>query len=374
MFALACIPECVLTLFCVFISSENTDSGKKYKLVEHNEEYVMESNNCLTDAMKPHFPPPFKNIKNRPKENVNHVVNSLKNTPLSEVAREAFFHARNVGLDTFIAGIQPARLEDGTEPVKMVPDYTENATLDSVFVPPTMSCSGAIPYGPDLYMPSMCTQDFSTNSTSQSFPSSLTPSPASTETVVSGLSSGHQQQPSSSSNPSSSESHGTGANYSPPSGYVSSPGELSMLPNHPISSQQLENHNYLQHSNDLWPTAVKSREPIYKNGSVSFHNNLNSTVTSTTPISPHNDFNISLPDSDLSVFDSLAAFDPLESDTLIGLEETSQQLASQKQCNNGFSPLDSSIDELIDQLIGEITAAEGGDVNSYSDIPTSSFI
>ena len=333
----------------------------------------MESNNCLSDEIKPHFPPPFKAMKNQPKENVNHVVNSLQNTPLSEVAREAFFHARNVGLDTFMAGIQPARLDDGTEPVKMVPDYTENATLDSVFVPPTMSCSGAIPYGPDLYMPSMYTQDVNANATSQSSPSSQVPNPASPEAIVSVLPSGHQQQPSSSSNPSSSD---TFVNSSPSSGYVSSPGELSVLPNHP-TSQQLESLNYLQHSKDSWPTAVKSREPVHKNGSVSFHNNLNSTASPTTSVLPHNNFDISLPDIDLSVFDSLTAFDPMESNTLVGLEETSQQLASQKQCNNGVSPFNytnSSIDELIDQLIGEIPAAEDDNVNSYPDIPTSSFM
>ena len=145
--------------------------------MEHSEEYVMESNNCLPDNFKKHFPPPLNTRQNQPKENVNPVITTLENTTLSEVAREAFFQACNVGMNTFTSGIQPARLDDGTEPVKMVPDYTENATLDSIFVPPTMSCSTQTPHGPDLYVPSLYAQSSSISSAPQSVASFLLPSP-----------------------------------------------------------------------------------------------------------------------------------------------------------------------------------------------------
>lgn len=165
--------------------------------MEHNEEYVMESNNCLADEIKPHFPPPLSAQKTQPREDENHVVKNLLDTPLSETAREAFFQARNIGLDTFMTGIQPARLDNGIEPVKMIPDYTENATLDNVFVPPTMNCTGAIPFGPDLYMPSLYADSSPSESTSlqsSTNPHSLVSNPDSSNTVKATLSSGYQQQ------------------------------------------------------------------------------------------------------------------------------------------------------------------------------------
>ena len=355
----------------LFCSSENFESGKKYKLIEHNEEYVMENNSCLTDEIKPHFPPPLSAMKNQPKGNVNHVVNSLQNTPLSEAAMEAFFHGRNMGLDTFVAGMQPARLDDGTEPVKLVPDYTDNPTLDSVFVPPTMSCSGTVPYGPDLYMPSMYVQNVSTNSASQSSAPSQASSPASIETVNSTL----QQPSTNSSNLLSSKTHYSyaSANHSPSSGYASSPGEPSVLPNPrttvPNSSQQLENHDYNNrqcNSSNSWPAAVNSYDLFHENDSVSLHNNLNDP----TSMPPCDNNNIPLPEIDPSIFDSLAGFTSAENNASTGLKQASQQKATQKQNNNGLSPFNytnSSIDDLIDQLIRE-TPAESDDVNSYPDL------
>ena len=352
-----------------FCSSENFESGKVYKLIEHNEEYVMESNNCLSDEIKPHFPPPLNAMKDRPKENVNHVVNSLQNTPLSEIAMEAFFHARNMGLDTFAAGMQPARLDDGTEPVKLVPDFTETPTLDSVFVPPTMSCSGAVPYGPDLYVPSVCAQNASTNSSPLSSAPSQESSPAAPiETLNSALPSRHQQQ--SSSNLLSSESH-TSASYSPSSsGYASSPGEPSIGPNRTTvttSSQQLENHDHLQYSNNSWPS--NSHDLFHENGSNLLHNNLNSLETPMS-IPLCDDINIPLPEIDPSIFDNLTGFNSAENNASTASEQATQQRPTLKQNNNGFSPFtyaNSSIDDLIDQLIREIPA-EGEDVNSYPDL------
>lgn len=352
-----------------FCSSESSESGKRYKLIEHNEEYVMESNNCLADEIKPHFPPPLDAMKDRPKENENHVVNSLQNTPLSEIAMEAFFHARNLGMDTFATGMQPARLDDGTEPVKLVPDFTENPTLDSVFVPPTMSCSGAVPYGPDLYVPSVCAQNVSTNSSPLSSAPSQEPN---SETLNSALSSIYQQQSTTnSSNLLSPESHhnSTSVSHSPSSGYASSSGELSVGHNHttvPTSSQQLENHDHLQYSNNSWPVNV--HDLFHENRSIPLHNNLNSSETPTS-IPPCDDINIPLPEIDPLIFDNLTGFNSGENNVSTGSKQGTQQSATHKQ-NNGFSSFayaNSSIDDLIDQLIKEIPA-EGDDVNSYPDL------
>lgn len=332
----------------------------------------MESNNCLSDQIKPHFPPPLNAMKNRPQENVNHVVNSLQNTPLSETAMEAFFHARNIGMDTFAAGMQPARLDDGTEPVKLVPDFTENPTLDSVFVPPTMSCSGAVPYGPELYVPSMSAQNASTSSSPLSSAPSQDSNPAPIEMLNSALSSRFQQESATSNSnllPSESHSSNSSASFSPSSGYASSPGEPSLGPNRtsvPTSSQQLENH--LQYSSNSLP--VNSHGLFHDNGSILLHNNnLNGSETPTS-IPLCDDINIPLPEIDPSIFDNLNGFSAAENHTPTGSKQAAQQRATLKQNNNGFSPFtyaNSSIDDLIDQLIKEIPA-EGDDVSSYPDL------
>ena len=51
-------------------------------------------------------------MKDQP--NADHIINGLHDTPLSDDAREAFFQAHNMGLDTFTTGIQPAIYEDET--------------------------------------------------------------------------------------------------------------------------------------------------------------------------------------------------------------------------------------------------------------------
>ena len=141
---------------CVFLicSKCSKDSGGtgKYKLVEHKENFIMESNSCLPDDLKQHYPVPTGS-KTKPQLNESHIINGLHDTSLSDDAREAFFQARNVGLDRYAAGIQPALTEDRTQPIKVFPDYTKNATLEDVFVPSTMSCNETIPYEPEMYAP-----------------------------------------------------------------------------------------------------------------------------------------------------------------------------------------------------------------------------
>ena len=132
---------------CVFsICCKCSGTTEKYKPVDHKEKQVMESNICLPDHLV------LTDIT-RPQLNENHIINGLHDTSLSDDAREAFFQARNVGLDRFMAGMQPALTEDGTQPIKVFPDYTKNATLEDIFVPSTVSCNETIPYGPEMYAP-----------------------------------------------------------------------------------------------------------------------------------------------------------------------------------------------------------------------------
>ena len=141
---------------CVFsiCSKCSKDSGGtgKYKLVEHKENFIMESNSCLPDDLKQHYPVPTGSTT-KPQLNESHIINGLHDTSLSDDAREAFFQARNVGLDRYAAGIQPALTEDRTQPIKVFPDYTKNATIEDIFVPSTMSCNETIPYEPEMYAP-----------------------------------------------------------------------------------------------------------------------------------------------------------------------------------------------------------------------------
>ena len=134
---------------CSKCSKDSGGTGK-YKLVEHKENFIMESNSCLPDNIKEHYPVPTGSTT-KPQLNENHIINGLHDTSLSDDAREAFFQARNVGLDRYAAGIKPALTEDGTQPIKIFPDYTKNATIEDIFVPSTMSCNETIPYGPEMY-------------------------------------------------------------------------------------------------------------------------------------------------------------------------------------------------------------------------------
>jgi len=68
-----------------------------------------------------------------------------------------------------MTGIQPAVTENRTHPVKIIPDYTENSTLEDIFAPPTMHCNKTVPYGPELYMPSSHSDNYrGTSPSSQS--------------------------------------------------------------------------------------------------------------------------------------------------------------------------------------------------------------
>jgi len=50
-----------------------------------------------------------------------------------------------MGIDAYITGIQPAVTEKMTHPVKIIPDYTENPTLENIFAPPTIDCNKTVP-------------------------------------------------------------------------------------------------------------------------------------------------------------------------------------------------------------------------------------
>ena len=172
---------------CTF-SKESGDKGG-YKIIEHKEKFVMESNSCLPDGIKPHFPQPAGMMSKH--FNTNHIIDGLHKTPLSDEAKEAFFHGRNMGVDTYTTGIQPAITEEGAQPLKIFPDYTQNATLKDVFVPSTMNNGKAIPYGPELYMPSIKvpsitpTNNSTTEQSTIAQPLSSVPSSSSAGSIVS---------------------------------------------------------------------------------------------------------------------------------------------------------------------------------------------
>ena len=135
---------------CVFsICCKCSGSTEKYKPVDQKEKQVMESSSCQPDH--PHHLVPTDITK--PQLNKNHIINGLQDTAPSDDAREASFQARNVGLDRFTSGMQPALTEDGTQPIKVFPDCTKNVTLEDIFVPSTMSCNETIPHGPEVYAP-----------------------------------------------------------------------------------------------------------------------------------------------------------------------------------------------------------------------------
>ena len=173
----------------------------------------MESNSCLPDYAKPHYPVPLT----KPQLNENHIINGLHDTSLSDDAREAFFQARNVGLDRFMAGMQPALTEDGTQPIKVFPDYTKNATLEDIFVPPTMSCNESISYGPEMYAPFSSTSN-NTIAPPVSYPLSSISSSAGSLVSISSEAGDHNHHSQ------------IQASYSPSSGYQSSPNMVSTSP------------------------------------------------------------------------------------------------------------------------------------------------
>ena len=230
-------------------SKDSSDTGK-YKLVEYKERYIKDSNSCLPDSIKPHFPPPTSVAKEQqPPE--NHIISGLHDTPLSDEAKEAFFQARNTRMETLTAGIKPALTEIGGQPLAVFPDYTENATLEDIFLPSTMTCNETVPYGPELYMPfSNANGNTAATTVSQQPPSRLSSSANSSvsasavsqppsrlsSSANSSVSAGAVSQPpsrlSSSANSSVSMTAEAGehnhynqlqASYSPSSGYQSSP-------------------------------------------------------------------------------------------------------------------------------------------------------
>lgn len=234
----------------------------KYKLVEHNENYVMESNSCIPDNYKSHFPQPTGVMKQRPNE--DHILNKLHDTPLSEDAREAFFQARNMGMDTFMTGIQPAVTENGAQPVKIIPDYTENPTLEDIFLPSTVNGNETIPYGLELYTPSS-----HANNRTTSFPASqsLLSLSSRSGSVASVFSEPHVFT--SSYNKTNQHHHSRDqANLSPSSGYQSSPNPQSTSsdsnPLEFLSSEELDNTDFDELINSLSSEPQKQTEPLKK--------------------------------------------------------------------------------------------------------------
>lgn len=247
--ACVCTYECYVLLIC------SKDSGDKagYKLVEHKENFVMDSNSCLPDAFKPHFPQPRGVMKEHPNE--SQITNGLH--PLSEDAREAFFQARNMGLDTFTTGIQPAILEDGTQPVKIIPDYMENAILEDIFVPSTMNNDKAIPFGPELYLPPVITNNNGTTEYPIVQPLSRVPSATDSAVSVSSDVTEHRHHQSQ-----------VQAAYSPSSDYQSSPNTHSTSPEsnllESLSPEQLNNADFEQLINVLSSAPQIETEPLRK--------------------------------------------------------------------------------------------------------------
>ena len=219
---------------------------EKYKLVEHKENFVMESNSCLPDYFKPYYPVPTGTKK--PQLNENHIINGLHDTSLSDDAKEAFFQARNVGLDRYMAGIQPALTEDGTQPIKVFPDYTENATLEDIFVPPTMSCNEIISYGPEVYSP-FSNASSSTLAPPVSYPLSKISSSAGSLVSISSetVDQNHHSQ--------------IQASYSPSSGYQSSPNMVSTSTNrNPLDTFSLQHLNDTEFNELI--EALNSEPPV----------------------------------------------------------------------------------------------------------------
>ena len=177
--------------------------------MEYKERYVKESNSCLPEGFRPHYPEPTSVTKQQPSTE-NHIISGLHDTPLSDEAREAFFQTRNSGVGTFTTGMKPALSENGTQPLKIFPDYTENAALEDIFLPPTMTCNDTIPYGPEPYMP-FTNANGNTAVTSVSQPLARLSSSANSSVSVTSEASDHNHY----SQPQ--------ASYSPSSGYQSSP-------------------------------------------------------------------------------------------------------------------------------------------------------
>lgn len=209
--------------------SKDIDKTGKYKLIEHKENYVMDSDRCLPDWVKPHFPEPVSVTKQQP--NKDRIINELCDTPLSDDAREAFFQGRNTGFNTYMTGMQPTLFEDGSLKVKLSRNCTENVTLEDVFVPSTMKSNKSIPYGPELYMPFSNSSNYSVTEPPVSQPlsgaySSTTSSPVSTFSEVTL----------------------PNTTYSPSSGYQSSPNAHSTSPeSNPLdlfSPQQLDDTDF----------------------------------------------------------------------------------------------------------------------------------
>ena len=213
----------------------------------------MDSNSCLPDGIKPHFPQPRGVMKEHPNE--SQIMNGLH--PLSEDAREAFFQARNMGLDTFTTGIQPAILEDGSQLVKIIPDYTENATLEDIFVPSTMNNDKTVPFGPELYLPSANANNNGTTEYPVVQPLLRVPSAADSAVTV--------------SSEVNNRNHHRGqvqATYSPSSGYQSSPNTHSTSPESNLlellSPEQLNNADFEELINTLSSTSQREAEPLKK--------------------------------------------------------------------------------------------------------------
>ena len=363
----------------------------------------MASNSSVADQVKPYLPVPANERENRPKENENHVSSVISDTPLSDSAQEAFFQARNIAMGTYGTGVLPARLENGIEPVKMIPDFTDNPTLESVFVPPTVSSTGGTTRGPELYAPG----SYSSNGfvfpvhqqqSQQQQPlnfsntvlhaSSFATSTASPQNHAS-LSREYQPDQGIGLSPASSYSPKT--NYSPSSGYMSSPCHppvsADLSPTEDLSLQQIGDLvddidlKLLETLTSTTTTPCDVGKPVTCVTNAAPHG----VITNTSSHSSNSSFitnpSAALPPIDQSLNALFSNFTPEEqhlwpaksNSNITSCTQTASTAYKQPRHarTNGantplaFNTFGSSIDQIIDELMVETP----GDVNSYQELP-----
>lgn len=390
-------------------SVDHSETGK-YNLVEHNEEYVMASNSSVPDQVKGYLPSPANERKNQPKENENHVSNVISDTPLSESAKEAFFQARNIAMDTYGTGILPARLENGVQPVKMVPDFTENPTLESVFVPPTVNSVDGTTRGPELYAP--CT---ASNSGCFSYTSPLQLqqqhqqlqrqqqpqqqsqkqqqqqkqpnfSNANSNFPISAANSIHVAHDDHGISLSPASMCSPQTNYSPSSGYVSSPCQpplsAEQSPSENLSLQQIDDlvdNIDLDILGSLTPTTsapCDTRIPVTRIPNAAPQNSIMNSFSHPASSSHMyaNTAETALPPIDHSLNGLLSGFTPAEqnlwpvnftSNAHQSTQTAHKQPHHAKANGTNTNVLGSSLDQIIDDLLVETSS----DVNSYPGVP-----
>ena len=391
-----------------YFSVDHSETGK-YNLVEHSEEYCMASNSSVPAQLKNYLPVPANERENRPKENKNHVSSVISDTPLSDSAQEAFFQARNIAMDTYGTGVLPARLENGVEPVKMIPNFTDNPTLESVFVPPTVSSAGGTTRGPELYVPGSYSSNAFTFPVQQQQSHQQQPQqqqPLNLSNIVSHASSFTTSTASPQSHPSLSHeyhpdqgiglspascSYSPKTNYSPSSGYMSSPCQPPMSaelsPTEDLSLQQIDNLvddidlKLLESLTSTTTAPCDVGKPVTCISNAAPHGVITNTSSYNSQLFINADPNVALPPIDQSLNDLISSFTPEEQHLWPAKSNSSPTSCTQTASNaykqphharpNGtntslaFNAFGSSVDQIIDELIVETS----GDVNSYPEVP-----